>query len=161
MSGYPIPKPTRKSKRANNKAKAKGDGRKAQQRRVLTKLYLNFVRPAFMFGLAAGQKRRGKAALCERCHYRLASQLHHTAGRTGEALVDSEYFAGLCQPCHDWVHDNPAEARGEGWLESKYSRTPEARRLAGELAEGVEDALGHEAAATGPYGKEGEDDVAE
>lgn len=125
----PVPKPPKRSKRLDNRAKRKGAGDKAWQRRAMTKVYLNFVRPAFLHGLASGQRRKGKPALCERCFGRLATEVHHMAGRQGDALLDSEHFAGLCYECHDWCHNNPAEARAEGWMESRYSRTPQAAKM--------------------------------
>lgn len=144
MAHYPVPKP-KQSKRINNKAKRKGEGRKAQQRRAMMKLYMNFVRPAFMAGLAAGQRRRGLVPLCERCGERVASQVHHMAGRLGDALLDAELFAGLCPGCHDWVHDHPADARAQGWMEARYSRSPNASRR--EVAQGLEDSAAEHAAA--------------
>jgi hypothetical protein len=143
-----FPKPQKKSKRLANRARRKGEGQKAWQRRAMTKLYLNFVRPAYLHGLAAGQGRRGKPALCERCYSKLATELHHVAGRSGDALVDSEFFSGLCWKCHEHVHAHPAEARAEGWLESKYSRTPEASKFsATEVLEEFDD-VGEAEAAT-------------
>lgn len=139
------------------KKRSKPEGR----RRILMKLYLSFVRPAFLHGLAAGQGRRRQAPLCERCGGRIATQVHHMAGRSGDALVDTEWFAGLCQWCHDDIHDNPEQARKAGWMESKYSRSPQAAKLGVEFFEGSEDAVSEKAAAGGEDSQEGEDDVAE
>lgn len=126
-----IPKPTKRSKRLDNRARRKGEGDKAWTRRAMTKLYLNFVRPAYLHGLSAGQRRKGKPPLCERCYGRLATEVHHIAGRQGDALVDSARFAGLCYECHIHLHDNPAEAMAEGWMEPKYAGTANAKRLSG------------------------------
>lgn len=53
--------------------------------------------------------------LCERCNRNRAIDIHHKAGRTGELLCAVEYFMAICRRCHDWVHENPAEAQEGGF----------------------------------------------
>lgn len=139
-------------KRTKRKAK-KGQGKQAIQRRVANKLYMSFLRPAFMHGLAAGQGRRGRAPLCERCGKRPAAQLHHMAGRAGDKLIDSSTFAGLCFDCHALVHENPEAAKAEGWLESRYS-VPK-------LTKRSQDLLSEYATADTEEGEGGVEDAAE
>lgn len=58
--------------------------------------------------------------MCERCGQRVASQVHHLAGKEGENLVRPKNLGGLCDPCHNWVHANPADARIEGWMLTRH-----------------------------------------
>lgn len=51
---------------------------------------------------------------CERSAVRKNMDPHHTHGRaTPESMVR---FIWLCRPCHNWVHNNPNEARKAGLL---------------------------------------------
>lgn len=58
--------------------------------------------------------------VCERCGCVFADEimltpvepdLHHKRGRTGRLLRDQRFWIALCRDCHDWVHNNMAEAR--------------------------------------------------
>lgn len=40
--------------------------------------------------------------------------LHHMAGRIGDRLTNKEYFKSLCWVHHQWVEENPAEAKMMG-----------------------------------------------
>ena len=40
--------------------------------------------------------------------------LHHMRGRTGSLLTDDRYFKSLCLPHHQWVENNPTEAKELG-----------------------------------------------
>lgn len=52
---------------------------------------------------------------CERCKKR-ATDIHHKRGRVGRLLCMTEHWAGLCRRCHDFVGNNPKEARELGLL---------------------------------------------
>jgi hypothetical protein len=52
---------------------------------------------------------------CQRCGEK-ATELHHSRGRIGSLLTDLRWFIGLCHSCHDFVHNNPNEARKAGLL---------------------------------------------
>ena len=82
----------------------------------LKRLYRMLVRPAFLAGLSAGQGRRGRLPICERCNLNPVLAVHHMQGRTGELVIEPAKLAGLCEACHADVHANPEEAYGEGWL---------------------------------------------
>ena len=45
-----------------------------------------------------------------------ATEIHHMNGRNGERLNDVKYFLSACRGCHTYIHNNPKEARKEGWL---------------------------------------------
>lgn len=47
---------------------------------------------------------------------REATDCHHVLGKTSSLLTDARYFKALCRNCHNWTHDNPAEARKLGLL---------------------------------------------
>ena len=54
--------------------------------------------------------------VCQRCRKRKARDVHHSRGRAGTLLLDWRYFKGVCRCCHDWIGENPTEARAEGFL---------------------------------------------
>lgn len=47
---------------------------------------------------------------------RIATETHHFRGRTGRLLNDRRFLMSACSTCHNWVHDNGAEARNLGLL---------------------------------------------
>lgn len=60
---------------------------------------------------------------CEGCvplfgakHPAPAAELHHTRGRVGKLLCQSENFKALCAGCHAFCHNHPAIARSVGLL---------------------------------------------
>lgn len=53
---------------------------------------------------------------CDRCGAQGHRDVHHTRGRAGTLLLDSRHWRALCRECHDWVGENPAEARLLGLL---------------------------------------------
>jgi hypothetical protein len=46
----------------------------------------------------------------------LATEIHHTNGRSNERLLDREFWIGVSREGHQWIHANPEEARKNGWL---------------------------------------------
>ncbi len=55
------------------------------------------------------------------CQY-YASDVHHTAGRTGKLLLDQNYWMAICRLCHDFIHNHVAIARQKGWLVYLYGQ---------------------------------------
>jgi 5-methylcytosine-specific restriction endonuclease McrA len=54
--------------------------------------------------------------LCRRCGSQ-AHDVHHLAGRVGDALLDRDRMVSLCRPCHMHIEEQQrGEAYGEGWL---------------------------------------------
>ena len=53
--------------------------------------------------------------LCVRCGKK-ATDIHHTRGRLGELLTDMRHWRSLCRVCHQWAHQNIAEARKVGLI---------------------------------------------
>lgn len=53
---------------------------------------------------------------CQMCGTRIATDIHHKAGRTGTNYLDTATWAALCRRDHEWVHLNPRLARAQGWL---------------------------------------------
>ena len=47
---------------------------------------------------------------------RAITDVHHMAGREGKLLLDKRHWLGVSRWGHDWIRDNPNEARGYGWL---------------------------------------------
>lgn len=58
----------------------------------------------------------GIVEMCQRCGKAKAVDLHHTRGRAGSLLTDWRFFMALCRHCHNWIQDNPAEARHAGLI---------------------------------------------
>jgi hypothetical protein len=46
---------------------------------------------------------------------KLSNDLHHKAGR-GPNLSNTETFMAVCRRHHNWIHDNPKEARNLKYL---------------------------------------------
>lgn len=53
---------------------------------------------------------------CEVCRKRPTRDVHHTKGRLGPNLLDEATWLAVCRCCHDWIHNNPGEARRRGLL---------------------------------------------
>lgn len=49
-------------------------------------------------------------------HVPLSTDIHHVAGRIGEKLNDSNDWLAACREQHEWIHNNPKEARALGVL---------------------------------------------
>lgn len=45
-----------------------------------------------------------------------ATEIHHTAGRTGGNYLNTDTWLAVCRVAHDWIHANPREARSLGLL---------------------------------------------
>lgn len=84
------------------------------RRKAQNKLYSEVVKPTFLAGLAAGQRRL--VALCQVCLDRQASEVHHKAGRVGHDLIAPTNLMGVCRECHARVHSDPAWAYAQGFL---------------------------------------------
>jgi hypothetical protein len=59
-----------------------------------------------------------KGKVCEWCQHSVCLPLdvHHTRGRLGELLNDKRFWKAVGRPCHDRIHQHPAEARAYGFL---------------------------------------------
>lgn len=55
-----------------------------------------------------------------KCQGDIATDIHHKKSR-GQYLLDSTTFISVCRNCHSWCHENDAEARALGFIESKLS----------------------------------------
>lgn len=53
--------------------------------------------------------------------YRLGApssqDVHHKRGRIGQMLVNVDHWLAVSRRWHDWIHQNPREARQAGLLE--------------------------------------------
>jgi hypothetical protein len=45
-----------------------------------------------------------------------SQDVHHQAGRYGGNYLNTDTWLAVCRGCHDWIHTNPATARGLGLL---------------------------------------------
>jgi hypothetical protein len=43
-----------------------------------------------------------------------ATDVHHMAGRTGDLLLDEQFWKAGCRACHTWVELHPKEAKEMG-----------------------------------------------
>lgn len=78
---------------------------------------------------AVDKRDRGR---CVRCAGR-ATEWHHR--RTRSVRDEHTHHPGngisLCLVCHDWVHDNPTQARDLGLIVSRYETHPCITRFKG------------------------------
>ena len=44
------------------------------------------------------------------------TEIHHMNGRENERLLDREFWLAVSREGHQWIHNNPIEARAKGWL---------------------------------------------
>lgn len=60
---------------------------------------------------------------CARCllsnRLALATEIHHLAGREHGRLLDERFWTGLCSACHWWTENEVAEARTEGFVQTR------------------------------------------
>lgn len=47
---------------------------------------------------------------------RVGTEVHHMKGRVGSLLWNQDFFLWVCRVHHDQIHQNPKEARKNGWL---------------------------------------------
>jgi ribosomal protein S27AE len=52
---------------------------------------------------------------CARCGKK-STEVHHYKGRIGRLLCMEEHWFALDRQCHNWIGENPAQAREEGFL---------------------------------------------
>ena len=45
-----------------------------------------------------------------------ATEIHHSAYRTGENFLDTDTWFATCRNCHSFIHTNPTISREKGWL---------------------------------------------
>jgi 5-methylcytosine-specific restriction endonuclease McrA len=59
--------------------------------------------------------------VCQRCSAARSTDVHEPKlrSRGGDPLVKAQCVA-LCRDCHDWVHQNPADATAEGWMKHSW-----------------------------------------
>ena len=124
----PVPKPSKKPKKKDTRS----------SRLVI---YNQLVKPAYLAGLASGQ--RG-GPQCEVCRSRAAIEIHHRMGREGDLLFDARYYLGLCPECHQRIHANPEDAYRRGWMLKRNSLA--------QLSEGVEELVAEGGAAASEQG---------
>jgi hypothetical protein len=48
-----------------------------------------------------------------------AAEIHHKAGRSGEALIDTENFLAVCRSCHEYIEGHPLEAKKRGFSKNR------------------------------------------
>ena len=59
-------------------------------------------------------------------------EVHHWAGRVSKLLLEERLWLAVCPHCHEWIHNNPSQARRRGFLAPKgcwndYKRAMAAR----------------------------------
>ena len=53
---------------------------------------------------------------CQVCEVDPATEVHHSAGRVQDLLLDERYWFALCHACHEHVHANPRWAYENGLM---------------------------------------------
>jgi len=44
-----------------------------------------------------------------------ATEVHHSAGRIGDLLTDTNYFLAVCRRCHRYIEEHPQWAKDNGY----------------------------------------------
>lgn len=53
---------------------------------------------------------------CEVCKEKIATQIHHKAGRRGKQLNNTQDFLKVCMDCHIRIHAQPLWAKKHGYI---------------------------------------------
>jgi len=56
------------------------------------------------------------------CKY-VATDIHHKEGREGDLLLDESKWLSVCRNCHDWIENNPEEAKELDLSLSRLAKT--------------------------------------
>lgn len=51
-----------------------------------------------------------------------ATQVHHKKGRIGDLLTDERYWLAVSSDGHEYIENNPIEAKEKGWSLSRLSK---------------------------------------
>ena len=54
--------------------------------------------------------------VCQICNNARSTDCHHSFGRIGNLLNETDHWFAVCRSCHNWVHSHPSEARRQGYL---------------------------------------------
>ena len=88
----------------------------SQSRQKHYELYIQSKKELTAELLESGKLSKTGFPLCERCNTREGTDFHHKAQRFGALLWYKPMLCWLCRKCHTEVHENPRQARKEGWL---------------------------------------------
>jgi hypothetical protein len=59
--------------------------------------------------------------ICQRCGREAAVDVHEPLTRArGGSILDPQNAVTLCRYDHSWVHEHPAQATAEGWLQNSW-----------------------------------------
>ena len=59
--------------------------------------------------------------MCQRCMIRPSTDVHEIKSRArGGSILNESNCVALCRTCHDWITENPARAKQEGWLKNSW-----------------------------------------
>ena len=50
---------------------------------------------------------------------KVATEIHHKAGKIGKLYTDDNNFLAVCRNCHTWIEENPKEAKELGFSENR------------------------------------------
>lgn len=59
--------------------------------------------------------------ICQRCLSDRSQDIHELKSRArGGSITDVDNLVALCRTCHNWVTQNPKEAKEQGWLKNSW-----------------------------------------
>lgn len=59
--------------------------------------------------------------ICQRCLSDRSQDIHELKSRArGGSITEIDNLVALCRSCHNWVTQNPKEAKEQGWLKNSW-----------------------------------------
>ena len=59
--------------------------------------------------------------ICQRCLSDRSQDIHELKSRArGGSITEVDNLVALCRSCHNWVTQNPKEAKEQGWLKNSW-----------------------------------------
>lgn len=86
-----------------------------KRRRRIRSVSANRRRQMDQYRRAANGWKIGKSCAHPDC-VKPCEDVHHSRGRVGKLLMETDYWVPVCRAHHRWIGDNPAEARRLGLL---------------------------------------------
>lgn len=121
MSEQRFPKPDKRRKGPRHTLKHRASKTRKDRQAHYRALRMEFLKKVrwCQVGLCLRSEKGSDGV--SRVYLNRATQVHHKRGR-GRWLLDDKTFLAVCDGCHRHIHDNPAWAMQQGYMESRRRR---------------------------------------